>query len=254
MITNKELFDQLISEASQQDFSGWDFSYISGRMIQAQPAWDYRAIVLDRARQAGSMLDMGTGGGEFLSNLPFLPYITCATEGYPPNVPIARQRLGPLGVRVFEVHSDDDLPFEDRAFDLVINRHESFSARQVFRILKPGGQFVTQQVGGDDNFRLNELLQKKPHFEYHKWTLQAAAKRLVEAGFRILGQKEDFPETVFTDIGAVVYYLKAIPWQIEGFTVKKYYDKLAAIHNLIEKEGELVTQSHRFLIEALKPA
>jgi len=30
----------------------------------------------------------------------------------------------------------------------VINRHESFSASEVFRVLKPGGIFVTQQVGG----------------------------------------------------------------------------------------------------------
>jgi SAM-dependent methyltransferase len=253
LITNKELFDELITEAQNQEFTGWDFSYISGRMIQGQPSWDYRAIVLDRARGAGSMLDMGTGGGEFLSSLPFLPYVTCATEGYPPNISLARRRLGPLGVRVFEVHSDEDLPFEDSAFDLVINRHESFSARQVFRLLKPGGKFLTQQVGGSDNFRLNELLQAKPHYPYHNWTLQEACKRLVKAGFRILDQQEEFLETAFVDIGAVVYYLMAVPWQIEDFTIQKYYNKLADIHNLIEKDGELVTSSHRFLLETEKP-
>ncbi len=70
------------------------------------------------------MLDMGTGGGEFLSSLaPFPPY-TCATEAYPPNVPIAKARLEPLGIEVFQISEDNFLPIPDNTLDLVINRHE----------------------------------------------------------------------------------------------------------------------------------
>jgi hypothetical protein len=36
-----------------------------------------------------SLLDMGTGGGELLASMAPLPDVW-ATEGYPPNVPIAR--------------------------------------------------------------------------------------------------------------------------------------------------------------------
>lgn len=44
---------------------------------------------------------MGTGGGEFLAGLQPLPPHTCATEGYPPNIPIAQQRLKRLGAAQF---------------------------------------------------------------------------------------------------------------------------------------------------------
>jgi SAM-dependent methyltransferase len=78
---------------------------------------------------------------------PF-PELAYATEAYAPNVPVAKKRLEPLGVRVTAIDDDDSLPFDDAGFDLVLNKHESFSPAEVRRILRPGGTFLTQQVGG----------------------------------------------------------------------------------------------------------
>ncbi|MFT3891766.1 MAG: hypothetical protein QM730_09055 [Anaerolineales bacterium] len=133
------------------------------------------------------------------------------------------------------------------------NRHGSYQTQELFRILKPDGLFITQQVGGRNNFMLNELLQEKPEFKYSFWTLDLAFKKLIEAGFQILEQKDEYPETTVLDIGALVFHLKVISWQIDDFSVEKYYDKLAAIHNLIQEQGCLKIKSHRFLIVAQKP-
>ena len=84
---------------------------------------------------------MGTGGGEFLAMLPSRPAITCATESYPPNILVARKRLEPLGVKMVAFEDDQDLPLPDEAFELVINRHESFWLPEVYRILQPGAFF-----------------------------------------------------------------------------------------------------------------
>ena len=43
------------------------------------------------------------------------------------------------------------LPFEDSSFSLVVSRHESYVASEVARVLRPGGLFLTQQLGGDSN-------------------------------------------------------------------------------------------------------
>ena len=94
--------------------------------------------------RCSSLLDIGTGGGEFLSSLAPLPKIVYATEGYEPNIPIARKRLEPLGVKVYKVDSDENLPF-DNSFDLVINRHDRILKKRYIEYLK-GGIFVTQQV------------------------------------------------------------------------------------------------------------
>ena len=240
-------------QALKQDFSGWDFSFLTNRMVSQPVSWDYRQRVLDRLNTATALLDMGAGGGEFLASLAPLPHTTYATETYRPNVPIARKRLAPLGVQVIELASDDRLPFDDARFDLVINRHESYSTSEVLRILRPGGVFLTQQVGGANNQRLNELLQDSVTLSHAHWNLTYALKWLRQAGFQILEQYEEFPEARFTDIGAVVYYLKAIPWQIPDFTVDQYRDRLFAIHQLIQQTGALHVKEHRFYLEAKKP-
>jgi SAM-dependent methyltransferase len=249
-VTDSTSFEALLAEATSQKFSGWDFSFMDGSWRENPPTWDYRGLVLARCERAVSLLDMGTGGGEFLASLPHLPADTSATEGYPPNLPIARRLLEPLGVHVEPPLPSGRLPFADGRFDLVINRHEAYSATEVQRVLRPGGRFLTQQVGGRDNTRLNELLGARGTRQYGDWDLQHAARELESAGLRITDAGEEFPETVFADVGAVVYYLKAVPWQIEGFTVDKYRGPLLALHEMIQADGGLVVTSHRFIIEA----
>jgi SAM-dependent methyltransferase len=251
-------FDALITDAEREPFSGWDFSYITAtNRYRLEPvSWDYRAIVLERMKKAESMLDMGTGGGERLASLQTFPKVTYATEAYAPNVPIARKRLEPLGVKVVQIMSDDNLPFANETFDLIINHHEAYSVKEVYRILKHSGVFLTQQVGDRDNLELNELLEGKLHgtTKEEHWNLEIATQELQSAGFEILDKKEEFPKTVFLDVGAVVFYLKAIPWKIQDFNVERYRKQLAELHQQVLAEGKLEVTSHRFYVEASKRA
>jgi len=246
-------FDQLVSEAWEHEFSGWDFAYLEGRMKEYQPSWNYREIVRAKLGQVSSLLDIGTGGGEFLSTLQPFPESTYAIEAYPPNVWLAGRRLKPLGAQVIWVNPPEPLPFASNSIELAIDRHAGVDAIEVYRILIPGGRYITQQVGGKNNLRLNELLQDKVEFIYSYEGLDYCLKSLTHNGFQITRQVEEFPLTEFYDIGAVVYFLKAISWQIEGFNPHDYKDRLLAIHRLIQKDGKLVTHCHRYFVEAVKP-
>jgi SAM-dependent methyltransferase len=234
-------------------FKGWDFSHLQGRMIEEPLPWDYARIVLDALPAAEALLDMGTGGGEFLSDLRPLPPDTRATEGYAPNIRLARQRLEPLGVRVYEVEDDTRLPFGDAEFDLVINRHESYEPAEVLRILRPGGRFVTQQVGGHNSTDLNALLGS-PEAEESNWDLAHVRRALEDTGFEVREAREAFPLTRFADVGAIVYLLKAIPWQVADFSVDRYSDRLKELQQRARTEGYIAVRNHRFLLDATKPA
>jgi SAM-dependent methyltransferase len=249
----KSEFERLINEAWQHEFTGWDFNFVKGRMVETPPAWDYRQIVLEHIRSAKSLLDLDTGGGEFLEGLQPLPPGTCATEGYPQNVPVAKARLEPLGVKVFDTHATTRLPFDDASFDLAINRHGGLLPEEIRRVLKPGGVFITQQVGGRNCTQLNDALGSPADFLSSAWNLDAAVKQLEAAGLKILRREEDFPTAEFKDIGAVVYYLKAVPWQINDFSLEKYYDRLGEMCFTMEQQGSFTVKEHRFLIEAAKP-
>ena len=248
-----DTFKNLVQEALDQEFSGWDFSWMEGRYYESSPFWDYRQMVLDRMRLVSSMLDMGTGGGEFLASLPDLPLQTFATEYYPPNIPIATQRLTPLGVQVVPLKDEHILPFQNEMFDLVINRHEFYELSEVWRILKPGGIFLTQQVGPRNCVQLNQYLGAPLDPDTAKWSLSQEKQNFVDEGFTVLQSHEQVLESNFYDIGAVVFYLKVIEWQIEDFSVEKYEQQLRAMHCLIEEQGAFYATEHRFLIEAQKP-
>ena len=135
----------------QQPFTGWDFSYLDGRMLEEQPPWSYSARAAELMRQASSVIDLGTGGGErFLKLSPHWPKKVVVTEDYAPNFKLATERLTRLGVKVVRVPltDDDPLPFAEGEFDLVLNRHSGFNSNEVARVLAMGGTFLTQQVHG----------------------------------------------------------------------------------------------------------
>ena len=252
MLVNPERYQHLIQDAQAADFSGWDFSWLEGRMIQADPPWDYPALVWEALPGVESLLDLGTGGGEFLAGLAPLPPDTHATESYPPNQAIAKENLSPLGVTLHETDNNTNLAFPDHRFDLVISRHESYNAQEVYRVLKEGGQLITQQVGGLDNLELNQVLEEAITFPFTDCSLANDLTGLYKAGFMVKTAKKAALTTIFKDIGAVVYYLKAIPWQVPGFTFETHAQGLIRLHNIIERQGEFLSTAHRFLIVAQK--
>jgi SAM-dependent methyltransferase len=249
----KQDFENYLRQNIETPFSGWDFSYLQGKMLESPLPWDYRQLVESYLASAGSLLDMGTGGGEFLDSLAALPAVTFATEGYLPNLGLAQARLAQRGVQVRQVLADNLLPFEDSTFDLVINRHEEYDPAQVWRVLKPGGHFITQQVGGLNDLDLNAMLGAPPP-EYFDWCLFKTSQDLLGLGFRLLHSKQVNGWTRFTDCGSLVYYLKCIPWQIADFSIERYLDRLTLANAYIETHGFIEFVSQRFYLVAQKPA
>ncbi|MFD0555518.1 methyltransferase family protein [Stackebrandtia endophytica] len=247
-------FDELLIDAERALFKGWDFSLFGDRFTEQPTSWDYRSLIKAHLDDADRVLDMGTGGGEFLSSLFPLSAKVSATEGYAPNVPVARERLASLGVDVSQTHTEDneDLPFPDGEFDLILNRHESFDAPELARVLAPSGTFITQQVGGTDLAEINDQLGAPPPVHI-AWDLATAMARMTAEGFTVIDAREEHCEGAFADIGAVVLFLRIAPWHIDGFTVPKYRDRLRQLHERIEAEGSFPVRHHRFLLTCRAP-
>lgn len=214
----------------KQPFTGWDFSYLDGRWHQEEPPWSYTDMVRECLPQTDSLLDLGTGGGEQLLKFRDLwPARTVATEEWEPNFLLASQRLGPLGVEVVRANGDEisPLPFPDESFGLVISRHTAYNLAEVERVLQPGGIFLTQQVDGRSLQELISFMGSKPQWAY--FTLNYTLDKLLRQTNLQLQKAENWMGYLtFHDIGAIVYYLKAVPWSVEGFSVDTHLDKLLA--------------------------
>ncbi|MEW6708932.1 MAG: methyltransferase domain-containing protein [Candidatus Riflebacteria bacterium] len=245
----KEELKEYLQSEFEKKFSGWDFSYLKGRMEESPLPWNYGNFVENGFKTARVCLDMGTGGGEFLDSFEILPDQTYATEGYEPNIEIARQRLGRRNITVKAVKDDDILPFENDFFDLIINRHEGFKGSELFRTMKSGGRFISQQVGGLNDIDINSCLGHS-ELDYFDWCLIKAVKDLKDNGFKIIQSSENIGYTRFYDIGSIVYYLKCIPWQISDFSVEKYIDQLEILAWMIKENGYKDFICHRFMVIA----
>ena len=217
---------------------------------------DFRQLVIDYIDHSQAMLDMETGGGEFLSELPRRPLLTCATENYPPNIPIAKARLGNLGIQVYQSEEDGKgLPFGNYHFDLIINRHGAYDCVELMRVLRPGGYFLTQQVGPANEIALNEVLAPhiKPTYGGTEFGFDALLNEFKQAGFSVIRSEAAGIAKDYFDIGAIVYYLKAIPWQIPGFYCEENMDIMHQLHEKIEEEGKFTSMEERFLFIVQKP-
>ena len=235
---------------------GWDFSALEGRVEEPGLPWDFDAVTREELGKAQAVLDMGTGGGERLLEFKdLLPPDTTATEGWEPNIPVARKALTPYGIEVVAFDQPDDdsrpapMPFPDGRFDLVLNRHESYHPEEIARVLTPGGVFLTQQVSGDEFVEVREAFgvpAPAAHVQYAPFR-----EALIGAGLEVLDGAESIDHYAFKDIGALVAYLQLVPWDApEDFTVDGYTEALLALH---AQGTPLLVTRKRFWLKAQKP-
>ena len=151
-----------------------------------------------------------------------------------------------------EACGEDPLPLEGERFDVILNRHEDFRAEEIFRLLKPGGVFLTQQVGGQNDNDLSRVLIPGfvPQYPHH--TLANNRRLLEEAGLVIREAKEHFSPIRFFDVGALVYFAKILPWEFPGFTVDGCLETLFRLEEQRRRDGFVEGTEHRFLLLAEK--
>ena len=204
---------------------GWDFSHIAGRYPEQDDLpWDYRAVIREYLRPEMNILDIDTGGGEFLLSLNHPHENTAAMENYPPNVALCEEVLLPLGIDFRPGDGKGRFPFEDDRFDMVINRHGDFNAEEIYRVLKPGGLLITQQVGAENDRELAALLCGETEMPFPEQYLTLTSRKFGEAGFQILRGEEAFRPIRFFDAGALVWFARIIQWEFPVFSLR-YRDK-----------------------------
>lgn len=251
---NDKLYIKWKQEEEKAKIIGWDFSYIEDRFDSEEDnlPWDYRTVIEKYVGENDRLLDIDTGGGEFLLSLSHPYHFTSATEGYPPNVVLCRNKLTALGIDFHEMSDYSHMPFADESFDVVINRHGSYDINEIFRVLKKGGLFITQQVGELNDRELVELVLPSVPVTFSDHNLKSQVKSFENAGFQVIESGEAFRPIIFYDTAAFVWFAKIIEWEFVGFSVDKCFEKLLHVEEEILKNGFISGNIHRFFIAARK--
>jgi SAM-dependent methyltransferase len=246
-------FEELVAEGAAVPLEGWDFSWFEGRATEERPPWGYARLMAERLAAASAALDIETGGGEVLATAARWPDLLVATESWPPNVAVARDRLEARGGDVVACADAPSLPFRDMSFDLVTSRHPVVVLwEEIARVLRPGGTYLSQQIGPGSNRELTDFMmgpQPVNAVRSPEWAVAEAQA----AGLHVVEVLSCAPRVEFFDIGAVVHFLRKVHWTVPGFAPEDYEGRLRELHGVITREGSFVSHAQRLLIEARRP-
>ena len=250
-------FEELVAEGAAAPVEGWDFSWFEGRATEERPSWGYTRLLGEHMARAAAALDIDTGGGEILATVERPPALLVATEGWWPNVTVAQTRLRLLGAWVVAAKTTtmdaSTLPFTDAAFDLVVSRHPVVvDWPEIVRVLQPGGTYLSQQIGPGTNRELTDVLMGPQRVNESRSAASARAGA-TSAGLDIVQLQECSLRVEFFDIGAVVHFLRKVPWTVPAFTPEAYDAELHHLHEKIQRDGSFVSTARRLLVEARRP-
>ena len=258
-LTLKELKDIYKAVGERE---GWNFSKLK-REKEPLP-WDYEDILKKCLKSSDIVLDIGTGGGElFIKLAPFFRK-GIGIDKSKEMIKTARKNL-PLKLKrkiSYLVMDTQKLDFKDRTFDVVINHHAPIFADEIARALKPGGYFVSQQVGGENAGNIFKIFGWSPSGEYWRgyWAkkglkprnIENAWKDLKKRGFQKISKKSAITRYWFKDVPSLIFWLKAVPLP-EKFDIDKHWKIVNKFIELYSTPKGIETNEHRELLVVRKP-
>jgi SAM-dependent methyltransferase len=240
---------------------GWDFS--STRTDRDPVLWDYEEVVLRYLRPTSRVLDIGTGGGEKFNR--FVPHtgVSVAIDHSRKMIAAARETLQPFAHNTSLALMDSRaLAFVDGWFDLVLDRHAGSDAGQVARVLRSGGIFITQQVGGRNMQAVFDAFDWGSNGAFweaesrRRGETPAGVDYLIDgfqrAGCRILARAEYDVPWYIQDVESLIFCLKA-PFFPESFDPDRH---LVGTNRLLTQHSTprgIRLNEHRELLIVAKP-
>ena len=247
-----ETLRQLVESVEER--RGWDFSPVRDA-IDPVP-WTWTSVVRRYLSRTQRVLDIGTGGGERFVTLAEYYGSGIGIDRDQQMVTVARQNTPKvLKCRVsFRKMDACALKFPDAAFDVVLNRHAPADTGEIARVLKPGGYFITQQVGAHNHANICDLFSCGPGGQYERpagQTVAAWADALSADGFAVRCRGEYDVAYYYLDAESLIFWLKALPVP-EDFDIERHWPQVDHALNVFSTPRGIATNVHRELLVAQK--
>ncbi len=245
--------------ASVDDRRGWDFSRMQ---TEREPVpWDYMEVAPHYLKPTDAVLDIGTGGGEKL--LAFSPHFEMGVgiDPDPEMIRVAQENGARQPNVTFTEMGAEALAFPDSTFDVVLARHAPTVVPEAVRVLKPGGYFVTQQVGAENMANIREEFgTRRAHRgtgprALHNDDHRARVDGLIKNGCRIVATGAYNVHYWVKDIPSLIFWFKAIAGGNEvpdGFTIDRDWQTVNRIITRYSTANGVLTNEHRTLLIARK--
>lgn len=186
-------------------------------------------------------------GGEFVAKYPELPPITYVVEAKKEEADV---NLKERGLKITTCTKDGKMPFKDDKMDVVINELSNYDKFEMFRVLKPGGYVIVDQMGSD-NYK--EIINMFIPFKMKgSWDKESCSQTLHDIGFEIVHGIEDHGYVRFKTMASVFHFIKNLsPERVEKYDL--YINFYANILKTIKEQKFFDLTTHKFMVVAKKP-
>ncbi len=225
--------------------------------------WDYLQVVRRHLMPSSYVLDIGTGGGEkFLELVPHFGR-GIGIDRKPEMIQMALENRPPSHAEKvsFEVMKAQNLKFAGGAFDVILNRHAPIFYEEVARVLKPGGYFITQQVGGRNTQNVFDVFGWGSNGEYWRrffaergmvyHDISELAELFPRVGCDILARDEYDVRFYFQDVESLIFWLKWSPLP-EDLDPNRHSAQVTKLIDQYRTPRGIETSEHRDLLVVRK--
>lgn len=184
-------------------------------------------------------------GGEYVDSFEYLPPITYAVEIQSDK---AKERLESRNVKVTSLTEEGKLPFKDERLDIVVNELANYDKYDLYRVIKPGGYLVVNQMGSDNYKELTNIFL--PFKLSGRWDLEAGKRTLSDIGLEIVDGFEEHGFIRFDTLAAFVQFLKKITRS--DVSQDRFMNFYGHVLREIKEKSYFELTTHRFLVVARK--
>lgn len=215
-------------------------------MYQDEPTFTVEDQIHQYAKEDDHLAIISMDGGEFVENVQDLPTITYVVDAL---VDKAKERLDEKAVKVTSYTKQNKLPFKDEKIDVLVNELTNYDKFEAYRVLKPGGYFIIDQMGSDNYKEIANMFI--PFRIKGRWDKENCSRTLRDIGMDIVGGFEENGYIRFKSLAAVFTFMRTFsPERVDNY--EKYLNFYAYILEEIKKKEFFDLTTHRFIVIAQK--
>ena len=231
-------YERIANKIKEQKINTFNYDATELAVNGNIPAWNIKDIVGKYNKKDYHVLNIDACNGDIIKGLENPKLRKFATQQF--DFDAHKEDLNKHGITVRETYDNGYMHFESKYFELIFSEYAQLDFEELYRITKPGGILIIEQVGNKDSAELLKYFNIE-----HKGTLSKYIDEATRVGFDIPDSEICNYTIEYKSTDDVMKMLMSKAYRYINFSVDKYIRTLCTIENDIQLNGKIVDNCER---------